>query len=128
MKLTHDIYPIFEANQVLSDLHLNETFNYLDEQDRLTRANLIGIGIVCGLEISLDVGEAAAPKIRQTKGCGVTSEGYLIVEPQDVILTSYRPYALPDEPGYPALTDSLQAGKQFDLWELFPAPTGEPGT
>ena len=125
MKLTHDIYPIFEANQVLSDLHLNEIFNYLDEQDRLTRANLIGIGIVCGLEISFD--QSTAPTIRLTKGYGVTSEGYLVLEPQDVALVSYRKYALPDEPGYPSLKDPSSAtGEQFDLWELFPA--GEPDT
>ena len=117
MKLTHDIYPIFEANQVLSDLHLNEIFNYLDEQDRLTRANLIGIGIVCGLEISFD--QSTAPTIQLTKGCGVTSEGYLVLEPQDVALVSYRKYALPDEPGYPSLKNPSPAtGEQCYLWEL----------
>ena len=42
-------YPVFEANQVLTETHLNKAINYLDEQDRLTRANLIGIGIVGGL-------------------------------------------------------------------------------
>lgn len=125
MKLTQDVYPVFEANQVLSDLHLNETFDYLNEQERLTRANLIGIGIVCGLEISFE--QSTAPTIQLTKGCGVTSEGYLVLESQDVALVSYREYTLPDEPGYPSLKDSSSAtGKQFDLWELFPA--GEPGT
>jgi hypothetical protein len=125
MKLTQDVYPVFEANQVLSDLHLNEIFGYLDEQERLTRANLIGIGIVCGLEISFD--QSTPPTIQLTKGCGVTSEGYLVLEPQDVALVSYREYTLPDEPGYPSLKDSSSAtGEQFDLWELFPA--GEPGT
>lgn len=127
MKLTQDIYPVFEANQVLSDLHLNEIFNYLDEQDRLTRANLIGIGIVCGLEISLDVtGEGST--VRLTRGCGVTSEGYLIVEPQDAALVSYRIYTLPNEPDYSSFKDQSSAGKQFDLWELFPAGEPDPTT
>lgn len=126
MKLTQDIYPVFEANQVLSDLHLNEIVNYLDEQDRLTRANLIGIGIVCGLEISLNPSGATAPTIRLTRGCGVTSEGYLIVEPDDVDQVSYREYVLPQEPDYLSLRDQSSGGKQFDLWELFPA--GEPDT
>lgn len=126
MKLTQDIYPVFEANQVLSDLHLNEIFNYLDEQDRLTRANLIGIGIVCGLEISLNPPGATTPTIRLTRGCGVTSEGYLIVEPDDVDLVLYREYVLPQEPAYRPLKDQSSAGEQFDLWELFPA--GEPET
>jgi hypothetical protein len=53
MQPTLATYPVFEANQVLTNAHLNQLFTYLDEQERLTRANLIGIGIVCGLEIRL---------------------------------------------------------------------------
>ena len=44
-------YIIFEPDQVLTNDHLNELFDYLDVQERLTRNKLIGIGIVCGLEI-----------------------------------------------------------------------------
>jgi hypothetical protein len=123
MKPTQDKYPVFEANQVLSNSHLNQVFNYLDEQERLTRANLIGIGIVCGLEISLDV-IANVTTINISKGCGISSEGYLIVEPEDISLVSYRDYTLPIELNYPKFKD--QSAKQFDLWELFPA--GEPET
>ena len=78
MQPTQDNYPVFEANQVLTNGHLNQVFKYLDEQERLTRANLIGIGIVCGLDIRLD--QAAGATIHLSKGCGVTSQGYLIVE------------------------------------------------
>ncbi|MRR57845.1 MAG: hypothetical protein EG824_06495, partial [Deltaproteobacteria bacterium] len=93
MEPTQDNYPIFEANQVLSFSHLNQVFNYLDEQERLTRANLIGIGIVCGLEIRFNPDESPET-IHLSRGCGVTSQGYLIVEPGDVSLVSYRPYML----------------------------------
>ena len=41
-------YIVFEADQVLTNDHLNETFSYLDQQNRWTRNKLIGIGIVCG--------------------------------------------------------------------------------
>ena len=54
MDITEATYPVFEANQVLTNAHLNDLFEYLDEQTRLTRANLIGIGIVCGLEMTFD--------------------------------------------------------------------------
>ena len=57
-----DHYPIFEANQVLTNTHLNDVFDYLDEQQRLTRTNLIGIGIVCGLEISLSARQFTSRK------------------------------------------------------------------
>jgi len=95
MQPKQDTYPIFEANQVLTNRHLNQVFNYLDEQERLTRANLIGIGIVCGLEIKRTAGNVS---ILLSKGCGVTSEGYLIVEPEEeVALVEYKTYVLPDE-------------------------------
>ncbi|HEY6871624.1 MAG TPA: hypothetical protein VI298_02730 [Geobacteraceae bacterium] len=83
-------YPVFEANQVLSHTHLNQAFDYLDEQGRLTRANLTGIGIVCGLEVGSVLNQDKSATVRISKGCGITSEGYLIVEPDDVQLGYYR--------------------------------------
>jgi len=127
MEPTQSKYPIFEANQVLSSSHLNQLFDYLDEQERLTRADLIGIGIVCGLEIRLD--QTASPAtIHLSKGCGDTSEGYLAVEPEDVALVSYRDYKPPGASEYATfLKDKSSASKTpYDLWELFPA--GEPNT
>ena len=121
MKPTQDNYPIFEANQVLSYLHLNQVFNYLDEQERLTRANLIGVGIFCGLEISYDPSETPAT-IHLSRGGGVPTEGYLMVEQDDLELVAYREYTLPAD--YARFQDA--SGKQFTLWELFPA--GEPDT
>lgn len=133
MQPKQDTYPVFEANQVLTNRHLNQVFDYLDEQERLTRANLIGIGIVCGLEIRLTTGNAS---VLLSKGCGVTSEGYLIVEPEEeVALVEYKTYALPDEVSEylpfkyeaPDPNDNTKTiRKQYDLWELFEA--GEPNS
>ncbi|WP_341487014.1 SprB repeat-containing protein [Pararhizobium sp. A13] len=117
MDVLIDHFPVFEANQVLSSRHLNDVFDYLDQQTRWTRSHLIGIGIVCGLEIKLDT--TAGPAILLSRGCGVTSEGYLIVEPDDVSLVSYRTYTTPTDLKYPQF-----AG--YPLWELF--PSGEPST
>ncbi len=109
-------YPNFEANQVLSSEHLNDLFKYLDEQDRLTRTNLIGIGIVCGLEPSI---VAAGDSMRISKGCGVTSEGYLIVWDDVAALEWVRPYEVPLELPYREfenrMTDPPEA---FPMWEL----------
>lgn len=123
--LENSKYPVFEANQVLTNRHLNQVFNYLDEQERLTRANLIGIGIVCGLEVSL-AGTAAAPLVRISKGCGITSQGYLIVEPENVDLVSYRAYTPPPDVKYPLLDDDKPNVPDIWAWEMFPA--GEPDT
>jgi hypothetical protein len=67
-------YPVFEADQVLTNNHLNELFNYLDQQNRLTRCKLLGSGIVCGLDIS-----HTSDTININKGCGLTSQGYIIL-------------------------------------------------
>jgi hypothetical protein len=104
-------YPVFVADQVLSADHLNEIVNYLDEQDRLTRNKLIGIGIVCGLELKVD-----ASQIIITKGCGVTSAGYLIVQ-DELVLQYYHPYTLPGDffPKYKPIYE------KWHMWELLTA-------
>ncbi|MEP6465172.1 MAG: hypothetical protein ABJB05_02650 [Parafilimonas sp.] len=85
-------YIIFEPDQVLTNDNLNETFNYLDQQNRWTRNKLIGIGIVCGFEIISSPGT-----IEITKGCGVTSQGYLILQ-DDKVCKYYLPYVVPAQP------------------------------
>ncbi|WP_299336097.1 hypothetical protein [uncultured Psychroserpens sp.] len=67
-------YPVFEADQVLSQKHLNKLISYLEEQDRISRVALLGMGIVCGLDIK-------RPNARTVDiGCGtaITSLGFLI--------------------------------------------------
>lgn len=118
MTVLYDQFPVFEANQVLTSGHLNDVFDYLDQQERQTRQYLIGIGIACGFEIAL-----SGTTISLSKGCGVTSEGYLIVEPEDLSLVAYRSYVLPPDIDYPPFKSG---DNQFNLWELFEA--GAPNT
>ncbi len=124
MEPIQNTYPVFEANQVLTSGHLNELFDYLDEQNRLTRANLIGIGIVCGLDIKLTT-DNGTKVITITKGCGITSDGYFIVIPDDMPLTSYRAdYQAPsDYAAFRFAPDAIKPNDtvQYPLWELFPA-------
>ncbi len=120
MKPTIDTYPVFDANQVLTNDHLNTVVNYLDEQERLTRANLIGIGIPCGLALTV---RSASGSVAFTRGCAVTSLGYLIVEPDDVTLTRRRTYKLPAGDAYAPF---MKGDAQIPLWELF--ADGEPDT
>lgn len=84
-------YPVFEADQVLTNDDLNDMFTYLDEQERLTRIKLTGMGIVCGLELQYNAANAA---ISISKGCGITSWGYLITQ-DAVTLTYYQNYSVP---------------------------------
>ena len=87
-----NFYPHFVADQVLTANHLNELFNYLDDQERLTRNHLIGIGIVCGLELS-----CSNTQIIISKGCGVTSDGFLIIQDAAATYTHYRNYTISND-------------------------------
>ncbi|MDI3319777.1 hypothetical protein [Pinibacter soli] len=90
-------FPVFEADQVLTNKHLNDLFNYLDQQNRLTRCKLIGSGIVCGLEIS-----HTNDTINITKGCGVTSQGYLILLCDHIGENGYKYCMSFTKPPFPA--------------------------
>lgn len=106
-------YPVFERNQVLTSTQLNNLVNYLDQQNRLTRARLIGMGVVCGLELSYNPVENT---LTISKGTGITSEGYLI-NIGECINVKYRPYTLPPGTIYEPFVDS--ANKQdISLFEL----------
>ncbi len=103
-------YPHFVPDQLLTSDNLNSLFEYLDEQGRLTCTNLIGIGIVCGLDV---VPSADGTSITITKGTGVTSQGYKVSIPQTTY-TQYRIYDPDQEKKYePFLNPSNQA-----FWEL----------
>ena len=119
-------YPVFENGQVLTSSQLNDLGEYLEQQDRATRSRLIGIGIACGFDVDY---QPENNVIRLTGGVAVTSEGYLIFEPESR-LTSFRTYTLPvpefeeapdgaeDAASYDFFIDS--DGEQIPLWELLP--------
>ncbi len=108
-------YPVFVADQVLTADHLNEIVNYLEEQERLTRNKLIGIGIVCGLELKV-----SAAQIDISKGCGITSEGYLIVQ-DSLSLTHYQPYEVPADffPKYKPVYDEVTSVNDSVEWTKY---------
>ncbi len=113
-------YPVFEANQVLTNNHLNAVRDYLDEQHRLSRANLHGTGVVCGLEISA-TGTVNHQTVVISRGCGITSEGYLVVVGDGAFLADRRKdYKAPDELAYPLFTEKSGSnkGKQYPMFEL----------
>jgi hypothetical protein len=117
--MQHNEFPKFVPDQVLMSEHLNQVFNYLDEQERSTRIYLIGIGIVCGLEVTVN---AASTELTIAKGVGVTSEGYLIAFPE----TKFSEYAAYDpvkEEFYDRFVNIGTKTKKFDLYELAPAGT-----
>lgn len=115
-------YPVFESNQVLTSSQLNSLVNFLDQQNRLTRAKLIGMGIVCGLEISYD---SSTHTLSISRGTGITSEGYL-VNLGECPTVKYRPYTLPPGLIYEPFVDPNTQEQDIDLYELLTdeAPSG----
>ena len=70
-------YSKFNKNQVLTETQLNGFLDYFDDQDRLTRTSLSGVGIVCGFKVSVH-GTNDSRSIKITQGRGVTTDGDLI--------------------------------------------------
>jgi|GEM_PF-6426395 hypothetical protein len=119
-------YPVFEANQVLTNKHLNDAFNYLDDHILQTRHKLIGKGITCGLSIRVS---DKSDSITITKGCALTSAGYLIEVEEDTTYTAYNTYTLPDngeaQPDMAAYlfnyTYFKNGNNQVPLWQMLPS-------
>ena len=84
-------YPVFAADQVLTSDDLNASFEYLDQQDRWSRIYLVGMGIVCGFELSVDLTQFT---IAVSGGNGITSLGYLVFA-SPVSLAYYQSYTVP---------------------------------
>ncbi len=79
-------FTIFENDQVLTADQLNDLFNYLDVQTRLTRTRAIGIGIICGLEI----GQLENSQLVISKGTAITSDGDLLHIDNDEAFDQYE--------------------------------------
>lgn len=115
MLVQNSKYPEFVADQLLTSDNLNDLFGYLDEQGRITRTNLIGIGIVCGLEVKT---AADGSSITISKGTGVTSEGYMVTI-AETTYTDYVDYDPLKEEYYDKLVNTASKTKRFDYtWEL----------
>lgn len=86
-------YRKFNENQVLTEGQLNEFIDYFEDQDRLSRTRLSGVGIVCGFKstfleplvaealvkrISMEESQLQSNVIVITQGAGVTTDGDLI--------------------------------------------------
>ena len=120
VKDINDVYPKFVPDQLLTSTDLNNLFNFLDQQQRMTRTNLIGIGIVCGLEVKKS---SAGDTIFISRGCGVTSHGYLITL-DDTVYDQFTEYDALQQDDYENVFVDLSGStpqSRFDLLELHPS-------
>jgi hypothetical protein len=102
-------YAVFERDQVLTAGQLNSITEYLDDQGRLTRTRLLGIGIVGGLYPALE-----RRAVVVSAGVGVTSDGDLIALDTP---TTYNRWVDYDEHA-PAYLPFYVDGRRVPLREL----------
>ncbi|MGH1383500.1 hypothetical protein [Kordia sp.] len=123
-----NIYEEFLPDQVLTHKNLNKVVNYFEDQDRLSRVYLIGVGVGCGLNIV----SYSNSYIEIGQGVGITSDG-------DIIKSETRRFhyysVLTDRSSY-ELFDGLQvyeiyeqegAGRLSDELPLSSFTSNEPG-
>ncbi|HEY9046757.1 MAG TPA: hypothetical protein VIN08_12720, partial [Ohtaekwangia sp.] len=114
-------YSNFQPDQILTADNLNHIFDFLYLQERLTRTNLIGIGIVCGLAVSRS---ADGKSVTITKGTAVTSHGYLMAHGIEnsndpVVYKKYRNFdAKKEEFYYDVFINKSDNSQKYALWEL----------
>jgi hypothetical protein len=92
-----DHYAVFEPDQVLTHGQLNSVSDYLDDQVRLSRVVLDGVGLMAGLHVS-----ASAAGVRISAGFGVSTDGDLMRLGTDTVFDRFRPYDS-TAPVYPPL-------------------------
>lgn len=79
-------YRKFNENQALTEGQLNEFIDYFEDQDRMSRTRLSGVGVACGFQATFvdpnlsqeQTKSEDAGAIVITQGAGVTTDGDLI--------------------------------------------------
>ena len=80
-------YSIFEKDQVLTAMQLNSVALFTEDQTRLTRTQLLGVGLICGLKVTGD-----GKQISVGKGMGITTDGDLLYFSSEVQFSQFKLY------------------------------------
>lgn len=65
---------------MLTETQLNTFIDYFEDQNRLSRLGLSGVGIACGFQVTpkFTIDKTAVSSIEITQGVAVTTDGDLI--------------------------------------------------
>lgn len=78
-----NFHPVYVSGQYLTSEHLNETHEFLWQEEKAGRYLLAGNGIAQGLNISFD-DSASLKHVMVSKGAAVTVDGYLVQAPAGI--------------------------------------------
>lgn len=125
-------YSSFEDDQVLTARQLNQFLNYFEDQDRMSRVCLSGVGIVCGFKVNF----TPEKTLILSQGCGITTDGDLIhlqknipdsgglkrIDITELIYTNFAPF-IDDKAIYKPFfyKDTVAGPVQIPLWEVIPS-------
>lgn len=134
-------YRKFSKGQYVEHTQFNEFLDFFEDQDRLSRVMLQGIGIVCGLKPELVYKESFPDSIQISQGVAITTDGDLLTlnniknVSKELYVSDLKTIALDAKKythfkvydnfkvKYPAF---FRGTEQIDLWEL--ATAEEAGT
>lgn len=126
-------YRKFSKGQYIEHTQFNEFLNFFEDQDRLSRVMLQGVGIVCGLKPSLVYTNRLLSGIQLSQGAAITTDGDLLtlnithkvsedlyvsdLNTIDIQNKNYTHFKAYDnfKVKYPAFYDGKN---QIELWEL----------
>lgn len=75
-------YPVYVPDQFLSSENLNTSFNYLEEQERITRYGIVGQGIIKDLTYTTTKTLSNVTTISIASGHGSSADGYFLYVPE----------------------------------------------
>ncbi|MNJ97379.1 hypothetical protein D3C87_151240 [compost metagenome] len=127
-------YRSFVPDQILTAGQLNEFLNYFEDQDRLSRIFLSGVGIVCGFKIGFNANSNGELVISQ--GAGVSTDGDFFklskpdtsdpelenIDISELRFTHYRAFDDSNAKYKPFFWKTINGSDvQINLWEAVPS-------
>ncbi|WP_326984358.1 hypothetical protein VUJ46_07445 [Chryseobacterium sp. MYb264] len=129
-------YRKFSKGQYIEYTQFNEFLDFFEDQDRLSRVMLQGVGIVCGLKHNLIYTNKLLNSIQLSQGVAVTTDGDLLtlnntntvsedlyvsdLKTIDIENKNYTHFRVYDnfKVNYKAFHEIGGAERQIELWEL----------
>ncbi|MGL6128758.1 MAG: hypothetical protein ACRC05_16780, partial [Chryseobacterium artocarpi] len=128
-------YRKFSKGQYIEKTHFNEFLDYFEDQDRLSRVMLEGVGVVCGFKPKLVYVDKRLNNIQLSQGVAITTDGDLLTlnktseVSKDLYVSDLKTINIENKKythfkaydnfkvGYAPFYDDKKT-KQIELWEL----------
>ncbi|UMQ43433.1 hypothetical protein MKS83_06970 [Chryseobacterium sp. Y16C] len=129
-------YRKFSKGQYIEYTQFNEFLDFFEDQDRLSRVMLQGVGVVCGLKPSLTYSNRLLSGIQLSQGVALTTDGDLLtlnntsVVSEELYVSDLKTIKIENKKythfkiydnfkvHYPAFHVNNGRGSQVELWEL----------